>query len=54
MICGKLYFRHFCKFMLCFKCVYFVVFTHEMIVYIRFWFIGQFCKYAGNCLCMNL
>ena len=35
MICGKLYLRNvFCKFVLCSKCVYFVVFTREMIVYV--------------------
>ena len=35
MICGKLYLRNlFCKFMLCSKCVYFIVFTREMIVYV--------------------
>ena len=36
MICGKLYFGiFFGKFVLCSKCVYFVVFTREMIVYVR-------------------
>ena len=36
MICGKLYLSiFFCKFVLCSKCVDFVVFTRQMIVDVR-------------------
>ena len=34
--------------------IVYVVFTRDMIVYVCIRVYGQFCKYADNCLCMNL